>query len=158
VLAEAFRVLKPGGRLGVTDITSDEGLDKSEREASEREVGCVSGTVTGDQYRDQLLAAGFTTATITPTHQVAPGLTSVIVQATKPAAPAGVTIRPMRAEDADQVLRIYQAGLDTGNASFETTAPTWEAFDSAKLLRHRHVAVDTTSGQMLGWIAAIAVS
>jgi ubiquinone/menaquinone biosynthesis C-methylase UbiE len=90
VLAEAFRVLKPGGRLGVADITSAVGLNDSERAAAERAVGCASGTVTDDQYRDQLLAAGFTTATVTPTHQVVSGLTSVIVHATKPA-PAGVT-------------------------------------------------------------------
>ena len=158
VLAEAFRVLKPGGRLGVTDITSDDGLTDTERLTAERKVGCVSGTVTGDQYRGQLLAAGFTTATVTPTHQVAPGLTSAIVHATKPAAPAGVTIRPMRADDADQVLTIYQDGLDSGNASFETTAPTWSAFDKSKLRLHRHVAIDTATGQVLGWVAATAVS
>jgi L-amino acid N-acyltransferase YncA/2-polyprenyl-3-methyl-5-hydroxy-6-metoxy-1,4-benzoquinol methylase len=158
VLAEAFRVLKPGGRLSVTDITSDEELDASKRATAEREAGCVSGTVTSDQYRDQLLAAGFTTATVTPTHRVAPGLTSVIVHATKPTAPAGVTIRPMRADDADQVLAIYQAGLDTGNASFETTAPTWDAFTATKLPLHRHVAVDTATGRLLGWVAATAVS
>ncbi|GLY90802.1 GNAT family N-acetyltransferase [Actinoallomurus iriomotensis] len=158
VLAEAFRVLRPGGRLGVTDIIGDEGLDTSERAAAEREVGCVSGTVTGDQYRDQLLAAGFTTATVTRTHRVAAGLTSAIIQATKPAAPAGVTIRPMRAGDADQVLAIYQAGLDTGHASFETTAPAWDAFDAAKLPLHRHVAVEIAGGRLLGWVAATAVS
>jgi L-amino acid N-acyltransferase YncA/2-polyprenyl-3-methyl-5-hydroxy-6-metoxy-1,4-benzoquinol methylase len=158
VLAEAFRVLKPGGRLGVTDVISDEELDASERAAAERGVGCVSGTVTSDQYRDQLLAAGFTTATVTRTHQVASGLTSAIVHAAKPAAPAGVTIRPMRADDGEQVLAIYQAGLDTGNASFETTAPAWEAFTTAKLPLHRHVAIDTATGRVLGWVAATAVS
>ncbi|HEY0695553.1 MAG TPA: methyltransferase domain-containing protein [Kribbella sp.] len=84
VLAEAFRVLKPGGRLGITDVTSDEGLGEVERAAAEKQVGCASGTVTATAYRDQLLTAGFTAITITPTHQVAPGLSSVIVQATKP--------------------------------------------------------------------------
>src|SRR5262249_43710721 len=105
-----------------------------------------------------LLAAGFTTVTITPTHQVAPGLSSAIVQATKPTAPEGVSIRPMRTADADQVLAIYRAGLDTGNASFETTAPTWETFDAAKLPQHRHVAINTTTGHVLGWVAAPSVS
>ena len=52
----------------------------------------------------------------------------------------GVLIRPMERRDAGQVLAIYQAGLDTGQASFETAAPEWEAFDAAKLPVHRHVA------------------
>jgi L-amino acid N-acyltransferase YncA len=77
---------------------------------------------------------------------------------TEPGAPEGVSIRPMRATDADQVLAIYQAGLDTGDASFETTAPTWDAFDTAKLPLHRHVAIDTASRQILGWVAASPVS
>jgi L-amino acid N-acyltransferase YncA len=47
--------------------------------------------------------------------------------------PAGVVIRPMGPGDAGQVLAVYEAGLDTGLASFETTAPGWEAFDAAKL-------------------------
>ncbi|GAA4615501.1 hypothetical protein GCM10023195_68370 [Actinoallomurus liliacearum] len=72
--------------------------------------------------------------------------------------PAGVTIRPMRGDDAGAVLAIYQAGLDGGEASFETEAPTWDAFDRAKLPEHRHVAADTATGQVLGWIAVTAVS
>ncbi|MEU6415029.1 N-acetyltransferase family protein [Microbispora sp. NPDC046933] len=70
----------------------------------------------------------------------------------------GVIIRPMRETDATQVLAIYQAGLDGGNASFETTAPTWHAFDAARLPLHRHVAVDAASGQVIGWVAVSAVS
>ncbi|MGI5169886.1 N-acetyltransferase family protein [Spirillospora sp. CA-253888] len=68
----------------------------------------------------------------------------------------GVVIRAMRPEDADQVLTIYQQGLDTGHAGFETTAPTWAEFDSAKLARHRHVAADGSA--VLGWIAAARIS
>jgi L-amino acid N-acyltransferase YncA len=67
-------------------------------------------------------------------------------------------IRPMLTRDASQVLAIYQVGLDTGQASFETAAPTWEKFDAAKLPGHRHVAVDAASGEVLGWVAASAVS
>jgi L-amino acid N-acyltransferase YncA len=67
-----------------------------------------------------------------------------------------VNVRPMNPADADQVLAIYQAGLDGGHASFETTAPTWEAFDAGKLPGHRHVAVD--GDRVLGWIAVTAVS
>jgi phosphinothricin acetyltransferase len=66
-------------------------------------------------------------------------------------------IRPMRSTDAAAVLHVYQAGLDTGDASFETTAPTWEAFDAARLADHRHVAVDA-AGAVLGWVAVSSVS
>jgi L-amino acid N-acyltransferase YncA len=68
-----------------------------------------------------------------------------------------MNLRPMVSADAGQVLAIYQAGLDGGNASFETTAPTWEVFDAGKLPRHRHVAVDG-DGRVLGWIAVSPVS
>ncbi len=68
-----------------------------------------------------------------------------------------VLIRPMRADDAAEVLAIYQAGLDGGQASFETTAPDWEQFDAGRLPRHRYVAADD-SGRVLGWVAASPVS
>ncbi|MDI2130137.1 GNAT family N-acetyltransferase [Yinghuangia seranimata] len=63
----------------------------------------------------------------------------------------------MRPDHADQVLAIYQAGIDTGNATFETTAPTWDAFDTSKLSGHRRVALDP-DGRVLGWVTATAVS
>ncbi|MFI7609510.1 GNAT family N-acetyltransferase [Micromonospora sp. NPDC049366] len=70
---------------------------------------------------------------------------------------AGITIRPMDADDAGRVLAIYQAGLDGGNASFETTAPTWAEFDEAKLPDHRLVAVDA-DGAVVGWVAVSPTS
>jgi L-amino acid N-acyltransferase YncA/2-polyprenyl-3-methyl-5-hydroxy-6-metoxy-1,4-benzoquinol methylase len=158
VLAEAFRVLRPGGRLGVSDVIASDGADPDQRAAAEQRVGCTTGTVTAQQYRDQLLAAGFTRLSVTPTADASGGLLSAIIQAVRPAAPPGVLIRPMRAADADGVLAIYQAGLDTGQASFETAAPAWQAFDAGKLPLHRHVAADAVTGQVLGWVAASAVS
>ena len=71
--------------------------------------------------------------------------------------PAEVVIRPMEPADAGQVLAIYQAGLDTGQASFETAAPDWEAFDAAKLPEHRFTAADA-DGRVLGWVAVSPVS
>ncbi|MDG4780980.1 GNAT family N-acetyltransferase [Micromonospora sp. WMMD961] len=68
-----------------------------------------------------------------------------------------VTVRPMTDADADRVLAIYQAGLDAGNASFEVTAPTWSAFDAARLSAHRFVAVDRP-GAVVGWVAVSPIS
>jgi L-amino acid N-acyltransferase YncA len=68
-----------------------------------------------------------------------------------------VRVRAMRAADAPAVLAIYQAGLDTGQASFETTAPAWEVFDAARLPDHRLVATDRYD-RVVGWVAVSAVS
>ena len=62
----------------------------------------------------------------------------------------------MSAGDAEAVLRIYQAGLDTGQASFETRAPAWDGFDAGRLPGHRFVAV--LEGRVIGWAAVSAVS
>jgi SAM-dependent methyltransferase len=86
VLAEAFRVLRPGGRLGVSDVIADEHTDPVELAGAEQRVGCLNGTLTQRGYRDLLLAAGFTAISITSTHQAGPGLHSAIIQATKPGA------------------------------------------------------------------------
>ncbi|MGW3505021.1 N-acetyltransferase family protein [Streptomyces globisporus] len=64
---------------------------------------------------------------------------------------------PLAVEHAEQVLTIYQAGVDEGNATFETTAPEWETFDAAKLPAHRFAAVEG-NGKVLGWVAASRVS
>jgi L-amino acid N-acyltransferase YncA/DNA-binding transcriptional ArsR family regulator len=74
------------------------------------------------------------------------------------AGPIGLAVRPMCSADADQVLSVYQAGLDAGDASFETEAPSWADFDAARLPGHRHVATATDTGEVLGWVAAGRVS
>ncbi|MEW9532446.1 N-acetyltransferase family protein [Microbispora sp. NPDC049125] len=70
----------------------------------------------------------------------------------------GFEIRPVRDGDAAGVLAVYQAGLDTGDASFETAAPDWETFLAGKIPGLTSVAVDTGTGRVIGWIAASRVS
>ncbi|HEX2904630.1 MAG TPA: GNAT family N-acetyltransferase [Jatrophihabitans sp.] len=70
---------------------------------------------------------------------------------------AAVTIVAMQAAHAPQVLAVYQAGIEEGNATFETAAPAWDHFDRTKLAGHRFVALDA-EGSVLGWTAAVAVS
>jgi L-amino acid N-acyltransferase YncA len=67
-----------------------------------------------------------------------------------------VRIEPMTDTHAPAVLAIYQAGIEEGNATFETRAPDWQAFTAARLPRHRYVAADAS--RVIGWVAASAVS
>ncbi|MEU8355381.1 GNAT family N-acetyltransferase [Nonomuraea sp. NPDC048882] len=158
VLAEAFRVLRPGGRFGVSDVVVDGEPDPDRRQAAEQRIGCVAGALAVAVYRELLAAAGFVGVRITLTADHGDGVRSAIVQAVKPAAEDGLEIRPMRESDAGQVLAVYQAGLDTGQASFETVSPSWEGFTTARLPHLRYVAADTGTGQVTGWVAASQVS
>ena len=85
VLAEAFRVLRPGGRLGISDVTADEGLDAGQLAEAEQRVGCTSGALTQPEYRDLLTAAGFADISISRTNAAGGGLHSAIIQAARPA-------------------------------------------------------------------------
>ncbi|MGW7523665.1 arsenite methyltransferase [Streptomyces sp. NPDC054783] len=86
VFAEAFRVLRPGGRFGVTDVVADDTLSREQRARRGDFVGCIAGASSFTEYREDLEAAGFTAVDITPTHPVADGMHSAIVRATKPEA------------------------------------------------------------------------
>ncbi|MER6786221.1 N-acetyltransferase family protein [Streptomyces sp. NPDC000658] len=66
-------------------------------------------------------------------------------------------VAAMEPDHANGVLTVYRLGIEEGDATFETTAPTWEEFDAAKLSRHRYVALDDAGG-VLGWVAAAPVS
>ncbi|GAC1322647.1 MAG: hypothetical protein NVSMB13_01360 [Mycobacteriales bacterium] len=69
----------------------------------------------------------------------------------------GFVIAPLTPGHSDAVLAIYQAGIDSGNATFETVAPSWPSWDDAHLPSHRFVALDP-AGVVLGWVAASPVS
>ncbi|MER6254971.1 arsenite methyltransferase [Streptomyces sp. NPDC001584] len=85
VFAEMFRVLAPSGRIGISDVVSDDELSPTERAERGDYVGCIAGALSFTEYRRGLEAAGFASVEITATHSVADGMYSAIVRAVKPA-------------------------------------------------------------------------
>jgi L-amino acid N-acyltransferase YncA len=65
-------------------------------------------------------------------------------------------IRTMTSDDADAVLAIYQSGIDTGHATFESQAPDWTHFDDGKMPEPRLVAL--SGDKLVGWAALSPVS
>ncbi len=101
VFAETYRVLKPGGRFGVSDVVADDTLTTDQRAERGDYVGCIAGALSFAEYRAGLEAAGFTDVEITPTHAVADGMHSAIIRAAKPAAATGTdTLTTTAADDA----------------------------------------------------------
>ena len=84
VLREMFRVIRPGGRVGVSDVVASDELAPEERAERGSWVGCIAGALSFEEYRRGLVAAGFEDVEIEPTHEVAPGMFAAIVRATKP--------------------------------------------------------------------------
>ncbi|SFQ53882.1 Methyltransferase domain-containing protein [Amycolatopsis arida] len=85
VFTEMFRVLVPGGRVGVSDVVADDELTPAGRAERGSSVDCIAGALSFAEYREGLRAAGFTDVTITPTHAVGGDLHSATARATKPA-------------------------------------------------------------------------
>jgi ubiquinone/menaquinone biosynthesis C-methylase UbiE len=93
VLREAFRVLKPKGRLAVSDVVVQGHMPDSARQSMEAWVGCVAGALSEDDYRAKLAAAGFTNVELATTRvydnlvpEVEGRMISAFVRATKPEA------------------------------------------------------------------------
>ena len=86
VLTEMFRVLAPGGRIGITDVVAEDHLSPADRAAAGSYVGCIAGALSRREYLDGLTAAGFAGASVTFTNEAAPGMHSAIIRAVKPVA------------------------------------------------------------------------
>ena len=84
VLTEIARVLRPGGRVGVSDVVAEDDLTPEERTARGSFVGCIAGALSFSEYREGLAAVGLVDVSVTPTHAIAEGMHSAIVRATKP--------------------------------------------------------------------------
>ena len=85
VLAEMFRVLVPGGRIGISDVVAEDQLASADRAAAGSYVGCIAGALSRSEYINGLTAAGFANASVTFTTEAAPGMHSAIIRAVKPA-------------------------------------------------------------------------
>jgi arsenite methyltransferase len=86
VLAEMFRVLVPGGRIGISDVVAEDHLSAADRTAAGSYVGCIAGALSRTEYLEGLAAAGFADPSVTFAAQAAPGMHSAIIRAVKPAA------------------------------------------------------------------------
>jgi arsenite methyltransferase len=84
VLAEAARVLRPGGRFAVSDVIADPGMDEATRADMAAYTGCIAGALTEEEFRAALTAAGLTDIEIRETHRVHEQAASAIVRARKP--------------------------------------------------------------------------
>jgi arsenite methyltransferase len=87
VLAEMFRVLVPGGRIGVSDVVAEDSMTHADRAAAGSYVGCIAGALSRTEYVAGLAAVGFTDASVTFTNEAAPGMHSAIIRAIKPSRP-----------------------------------------------------------------------
>jgi SAM-dependent methyltransferase len=84
VLAEITRVLRPGGRVGVSDVVAEDRLSPEDRAARGSFVGCIAGALSEREYREGLEAAGLVDVEVEFTHRVADGMHGAIVRARKP--------------------------------------------------------------------------
>lgn len=83
VFAEIARVLKPGGRIGLSDIVADDALTPAQRAERGDYVGCIAGALSFTEYTTMLTDAGLSHIAIKTSHSVADGMHSAIIQATK---------------------------------------------------------------------------
>jgi SAM-dependent methyltransferase len=84
VFREIARVLRPGGRIGISDIVADDFLTAHDRAQRGSYVGCIAGALSFDEYRAGLANVGLTDVSVTPTHAVTDGMYGAIIRATKP--------------------------------------------------------------------------
>ena len=87
VLTEIARVLKPGGRVGVSDVVAEDRLSPEERAERGSFVGCIAGALSKSEYEEGLRAAGFEQIEVSFTHEVADGMHGAIVKAVKTSEP-----------------------------------------------------------------------
>ena len=179
VLTEIARVLRSGGRMGVSDIVAESHLTREQRAKRGSYVGCIAGALSRDEYRSRS-RSGRIRRCLRDLHARGRGrdarrrrqggedesprgagpagcpgsfLRRVLLTVTAALQPA---IRALGPQHWPEVARIYAEGIATGNATFETDVPTWEAWNVTHLPKHRFVAL--SGDRVVGWVAVAPVS
>jgi len=109
VFAEIARVLRPGGRIGISDIVAEDSLTPEERSERGSYAGCLAGALSISEFREGLEKVGLTDISITPSHEVAEGMISAIIKASKSA-----DARPLIDLTAPRELPVAEAGCCGG--------------------------------------------
>jgi arsenite methyltransferase len=110
VFHEIARVLKPGGRIGISDIVADDALTPEQRAERGSYAGCIAGALSVSEFRSGLEAVGLADISITPSHTVTDGMISAIVKASKP-----VDARPQIDLTASRALPVAEVGCCGGD-------------------------------------------
>jgi SAM-dependent methyltransferase len=116
VFAEIARVLRPGGRMGVSDIVSDDSLSQVQRAERGSFAGCIAGALSFSEYRAGLESVGLVDIELTPTNSAGDGIHSVIIRATKPADWTSASIRPVSLPAPLPGLPVVTGSCDCGGA------------------------------------------
>jgi ubiquinone/menaquinone biosynthesis C-methylase UbiE len=92
VFSEMARVLRAGGRIGISDVIADDTLTPEQRAERGSYVGCIAGALSFSEYTSGLQEAGFADVSITPTNDIADGMHSAIIKAVKVSSPVLVSV------------------------------------------------------------------
>jgi arsenite methyltransferase len=117
VLAEAARVLRPGGRFAVSDVIADPDMDQATRADLAAYTGCIAGALTDDEFREGLEAAGFAEIEIRQTHRVHEHASSAIIRARKPEAAAAPAFSPTPITESQPMTPLTTTPRTTAGAS-----------------------------------------
>ena len=138
VLAEIARVLRPGGRMGVSDVVADDDLTPDERATRGSFAGCIAGALSFAEYRAGLESVGLTDVAITPTHAVGDGLYGAIIAAVKPADWTSASIRPVSLPAPRLGLPVVADTACCGGTAAARPADPGSRVAAARLVRQGH--------------------
>ncbi len=163
VFDEISRVLRPGGRIGISDIVADDSLTLDERAERGSWVGCIAGALSYSEYRDLLESAGFSEISLTTSHQATDGMDSVISQGDQTDRRVvsndehGHPTPPIEAPA--RLLRVRLRGSSESNHSLTRSPHTSQGVPVlTNLRRHRSAYVLTGAAASWGLATVIAKS